>query len=67
MADDEDKLVTKPFKFVTGSYTFSFSFSTNAIQDGLINYSWYVSAILFLYSRGLRELSRTIVADCVFS
>lgn len=43
MADDEDKLVTKPFKFVTGDL--SFSLKDDITEKANAEGSWYVTDV----------------------
>lgn len=44
MADDEDKLVTKPFKFVTGEYPSPDIHGT--MKEINAGYSWYISILI---------------------
>lgn len=44
MANDEDKLVTKPFKFVTGEYPSPDNHGT--MKEINADYSWYISILI---------------------
>jgi hypothetical protein len=44
MADDDDKLVTKPFKFVTGEYPSPDIHGT--MKEINAGYSWYISILI---------------------